>query len=305
MPLDDGFVLAVGIVLVVVLIALTGWRETHSRASALTRRVHARQEAGETEEAVELIRQTLAEASREACPWALVNAATDSLVTAGLYQEALRVPDAWSEDARERGRKQDSFSLALTRINQAEALHNLGSNERALEALQAVESLAKDYPMALHGLRCLRAWILVHLGRLTEARAEAARVNVGGVPTYRAEVSYTWAAIERESGNLDEALKHAEAGLRAAWRAPSYRNGLFMVAGIAALAGEPDRAHALFKEAVHMVYRRQGGDGLLRFAAFLDGRGDHEGAIRARRLAVERDPESVFAQRAREALGEA
>jgi predicted TPR repeat methyltransferase len=76
-----------------------------------------------------------------------------------------------------------------------------------------------------------------------------------------------------------------------------------MVAGIAALMGDDARALALFNEAVESEYQAQGGDGLLRFATFLEQRGDADGAERLLRLTIERDPESIFAATARTRLG--
>lgn len=98
------------------------------------------------------------------------------------------------------------------------------------------------------------------------------------LPNYEAEVAYTWAALERESGNFAIALTHAELGMRQAKRVSSKRNGQFLVAGIAALMGDSARARSLFDAGVAADYRGQGGDGLTRFAAFLDSLSERQAA---------------------------
>jgi tetratricopeptide (TPR) repeat protein len=262
----------------------------------------AHKAVGETDEGVELMRSVLADWPRDECPWIFVNSAVDLFVSSGCYRDALSAARGWSKSARLRGRKSDRVAFAITRINQAEALHNLGRDTEALARLDEASRFGQGDPLAMNGLSCLRSWILLHRGELHRARREIASVDASMLPNYEAEVAYTWAALERESGNLSLALTHAEHGLSQAQRVSSKRNGQFLVAGIAALMGDSARARSLFDAGVAADYCGQGGDGLFRFAAFLDAEGEHQAAARVLALLVERDPESIFARRAREAL---
>lgn len=274
-----------------------------SRYFSLFIRAGACRDLGRTADSLEATRKLLETCSRALCPWAIVNLAVDSLVSAGLYGQALSVHERWSETAQQRGKRHDEISFATVQINRAEALHNLGLDQQALELLDSVHALARRDPLARNGLLCLRAWILVHDGQLEAARANLSGIEPRGLQSYGAELNYTLAALARESGNLEDALHRAETGLGLARRASSRRNGLFMVAGIAALMGNDARALALFNEAVESKYQAQGGDGLLRFATFLERRADVDGAERVLRLTIERDPESIFAATARTRLG--
>lgn len=247
---------------------------------------------GLTARAIETAREMLAFFPTSECPWPFVNQAVVSLVNAGLYTEALGVAQRWPECVRSRDGEVDPASCAITRINEAEALHNLGRVDEALRALDAVQCLAACDPVAASGLTCLRAWILVSAGRVDAARSVLDGADLAALsPVHDAEVAYTWAALERDAGDLATAMRHAERGLAAARTASSERNGLFMVAGIAALQGDESRARDLFERAVNHAYRAQAGDGLSRYARFLEGLGDRGGADRARAMIAERDPE--------------
>ncbi len=274
-----------------------GWR--HYGLAWLAR---ASCDVGQTGDGIQAIEELLDAFRHSECPWSLVNTATDLYVNAGRYREALRIPTRWSKVARTAGRKRDELAFALTRINQAEALHNLGDDERALDRLAAVERLVHGSPYALSGLHCLRAWVLVHRGKLRRAREELGKVQLKTLKDYEAEVLFTWAALERESGNLERALEQAELGRAHAGRASSQRNGKFMVASILALMKLDERALAMFRAAVDCSYTAQAGDGLLRFGSFLERKRDFEAARRVYRLVLERDRESIAATRAREAI---
>lgn len=246
---------------------------------------------GHTEDAVAAARVSLGRPDRHDCPLVLVNHAITVFVNAGLYEEALATPGRWSRAARENGRRADPAHWAYVRINLAEALHNLGASAEALRDLEDVRELAAGQPVAEHGRRCLKAWIHVDRGELDDARAELEQVDVSQLADYEPEVAYAWAALERDCGNFEEAMRHAEAGLAAAKRASSVRNGHFMVAGIAALAGDAARARTHFEQAANHRYRGQAGEGLERYAAFLEAQGEPDRAREMRRLAVERDPQ--------------
>jgi len=115
-------------------------------------------------------------------------------------------------------------------------------NDEALTLLSDAEPLAQAYPLAKNGLLCMQAWILAHTGALKAAREAAKAVDPRSLKLYRAEVFYTRAAIERDSGNVDRAFELATTGLSYAKRASSERNGLFMLAGILLARGDFDQA---------------------------------------------------------------
>jgi tetratricopeptide (TPR) repeat protein len=188
--------------------------------------------------------------------WELINLAVCSLVTAGLYQEALH--DAWPTDSLEKAESKDRHGIGIVQVNRAEALHNLGRDTEAHALLDKVEHLVVDYPLALHGLRCLRAWIHVHEGELEKARSVLANVDhVALAPDYVAEVEYTWAALGREAGSYAKAQGHAAKGLDLSVRTSSKRNGLFMLASVAAQSGDAPAAIQWFEQAMAHPYKGQ------------------------------------------------
>jgi tetratricopeptide (TPR) repeat protein len=266
-------------------------------------RLYALKDLGRTQDALREMDRFLDELPVETCTWAYVNMGVDLYVHAGLYRRALDLTERWSEAARVHGRELDAISCAITRINQAEALHNLGHDDAALARLESVAEVAEGDPLAISGLRCLRAWILVHRGALEAARSELSLVDWAALSDYHAELNYTWAALERECGDSKRALEHAETGLRLARVASSRRNGKLLVAELAARAGDEARARDLFADAIGSNYRGQGGQGLLRYAKLSSTRDDVE-VDHILELVLERDPESRFAVEAREMLRE-
>ena len=73
---------------------------------------------------------------------------------------------------------------------------------------------------------------------------------------------------------------------------------MFLRARALASAGEVDAALAEFQRASDHEYRFQGGDGLRAWGDLLAEVGQHEKALVAWKLAVERDPESESAMNA-------
>lgn len=250
-------------------------------------------DAGRTDEAVQSARLLLKRLPATRCRWDHVNLAIDVFVTAGLYSEALLVPDRWPEHVLAQARERDPMSFALAKINQAEALNNLGRPDDALAVLDSVAAEAVGPELARGGWSCLRAWILVHLGRIDEARALLRDVDTPSLhDRYAPEIAYTRAALEREAGNFDSALNHARCGLDCAVRASSVRNGLFLVADLAARLGGGRLAREKFQEALGHPYKAQSADGLLRFAGFLEQLGETREAAWVRQLAAQQDPQS-------------
>lgn len=258
-------------------------------------RMSAHANLGATAKSVRLaegLLRSLADATPRACPLVALNAIIVTLINGGRYAAALAAGDRWSEEARERGREADPGSYVIVRINEAEALCNQARMEEALARLNEVRAAAADSPFALAGLRTLEAWILLQAGRIDDARAALEGADLSAIqPLYEPEVEYTRAALERDSGHLDAALRHARRGLAGAKRAASRRNGLFMVAGIRALQGDHAEARELFERGVHDPYRAQAGEGLARYARFLASLGERDAAERVRGMVRERDPE--------------
>jgi tetratricopeptide (TPR) repeat protein len=227
--------------------------------------------------------------------WSEVNLATCELVTAGRYQEALTVDRSWPADDLDLAKTVDPAMFGVTLINRAEALHNLARNDEAHALLDTATPLVADYPLGKHGLQCLRAWILIHQGDLERAREALSSVERAALaPFFTAEVDFTWAALERDTGDYSQALSHAEQGLSLAERPSSVRNGHFMIATIAALSGDSARALKEFEKALAHPYKGQARYGLLRFAAFLSARGDTVRATEVMHLSTKLDPESAL-----------
>jgi len=274
-------------------------RSPRMRATSPLILLRIRSSAGESSRAANRARRILEAMRRDHCDFRLLNTLVDALISAGRYREALAIPDRFMAAARERGRIEDPGSHALLRINLAEALYESGEEEAALEQLSSVEAAGATSPLAASGLSCLRAWIRIHRGEVAAARADLDAVDPAGLGEfYEAELHMTRAALEREAGDPGQALVHARKGLETARRPSSERNALFLLADLAARRGETEEARETFRRAVDHRYRGQGGDGLLRYASFLESSGDAAGALAALRLCVERDPEGA---RAREA----
>jgi tetratricopeptide (TPR) repeat protein len=266
-----------------------------TRFSAHFLRMTIFSDRGDTSRAVALahqLRRKLNPSQLASCPWQIVNTIVVVLINGGQYAAALAAIRIWTPEQQERGRTEDEQFFVIARINEAEALSNHARIDEALTALDEVREAAREWPFARAGLIVLRAWILLQVGRVREARATLEGADLSALdPLYAAEVEYTRAALERDSGQLERAMEHAERGLAAAQRASSRRNGLFMIAGIAAQDGDHERAHRLFEEGAHSRYRAQAGEGLSRYARFLESVGEAGKARRVRRWILSRDPE--------------
>jgi tetratricopeptide (TPR) repeat protein len=280
--------------------------ERGTRRFAAYFRAYAAADSGRSEAAVRAVERALLYARRSSpsvCDWSTANAAADIYVSAGHYQRALAVCEPWPPEAQQAGREATPALSAITHINMAEALHNLGRNDEALAVLADVEAHVQDQPIGCHGLRLLRAWILAHHGRAVEAREEIARVDpVPLTPRYTAEVFYTRSVIARELGALDEAEREAREGLACALRAASRRNGHYVLGAALLARGDVEAALAALETFAAARYRGQAACGLVLLADARERAGDVEGAAWAHTLAVERDPESWLSTRSRAGL---
>lgn len=256
-----------------------------------------RADRGETAAAVEATRIMLRQVDGDRrLSWRVVTDATNNLVNAGLYREAVLLPRKWSGRAREAARRKDPANHALAQVNRAEALHNLGRNASALRLLSRVEAEARQNALALEGLLCLRAWICSHTGDLLQATRDLAHIQGDALRRdYAPELHYARAKSALAAGRRHQARSQATRGLRSSVRAASERNGLFLLAEISAAEGETESALEYFQRGLAHRYRAQGGASLLGYADLLTELGRHSDAARAEELIVGRDPQSAAA----------
>ncbi len=252
------------------------------------------------ERAVELARRLL---ERMKTPeWGVINTAINALVTFGKYGEAVALASRW-EDSAVAGPRSERV---LVRINVSEALYDLGRWQEAWECLEGLDDAAVHATVTRGALLTQRAWIAAHEGRYEEALALARKADPEWFPAeFRSEVFFSRAMALLGLRYVGAAKKDVERGLEVARRASTHRNGAFLLARIAAAAGDAAEAERQFKRAANHRYRGQGGDGLLAWGEFLAANDRRPEALEAWRLATERDPESESAARARARIEEA
>jgi len=251
--------------------------------------------AGRTTLALDRAEELLASSA----PLGVVNQCVPTLVNGGRYRRALDVATPWNDTPY-----RPALQIwALLQVNVAEAEYNLGHWAQALGRLDRMRTLCDVQGIAKAGERQQRAWILVHMGRNAEARAAASEIDPSDFPrVYQAEYHFTLARIALAEGDATSAFTSVNAGLRAARRHSSTRNGLFLRARIRVAMNDSLPALADFDLAANMRYRGQGGDGLVAWGDLLRSVGREHDAQRAFALAVERDPESESAGIAAERL---
>lgn len=261
--------------------------------------VHA--DRGETTAAVEATQLMLLGLGHDRFSWRTLTDATNHLVNAGLYREAVLLPRAWPAAPRRAARRKDRVNYVLAHVNRAEALHNLGRHRAALRLLSRVEADAGTHALAREGLLLLKAWILDHLGELTRAARALAGIRGRAIGRhYAPELHYARSRLELGRGRLDRARREATLGLRASVRAASERNGLFLLGEISIAEGEPDRAIEELERGLACRYQGQGGASLLVYAGLLRELGRSRDALAIEDLVLERDPQSFAAAAVRE-----
>ena len=232
--------------------------------------------------------------------WYLVNGVLDTLVSAGLYEEALSVEHLIPLEARTRATVDLEPVFALTLINFAEAEMNLGRPDAALARLDAAAPAAAGHAVASSALAVQRGWILGSLGRGAEALASLAGGSREGLgPLFAAEFHLSRVFALLAAGDVDGAQADVVEALRHAKRPASTRNALFLRARIADARGDVDSADRLCKEAAEHPHRWQGGDGLVFWGRILMRQDRRPQAAEAFRLAIERDRQSVSAREAK------
>lgn len=269
------------------------------RAELLDARALALQALGDVDGAVACARAYLAHPAAGS-PLHRANTAVDVLVFAGRYGEALAVTATW-DDARWRELAAGHPPIfVILRANLAEALYNLGRWDEALALLADLDVAART-PLTAAILALQRAWILAHRGDGAAALRLVDGIDRVALPVaWRAEAHYTRASALLALDRVADAAVEAEAGLAAARRASSQRNGWFLLARAAARAGDLAHACALFERGARHFYRRQGGDSLVLWGDVLAAQGRGAEARTAWSLAIERDPESAAAAIARD-----
>jgi tetratricopeptide (TPR) repeat protein len=221
------------------------------------------------------------------------NAAINALISVGAYREALLQdpPDEVPQNAADAG------ELVLCQINLAEAEYNLGRWDEAEARLCPLDLAGGAFDITRAGLLQQRAWIAVHRGRPKDALDLCGGVTEKWLPAeYRVEYHFTRAAAFIAATRVQEAEAALDEGRRAARRPSSKRNAMFLRARLAAARGDWAAAEQDCRTAANHRYRSQGGDGLLLWAEALEKLGRGVEAMEARRLVVQRDPESEAAR---------
>ena len=247
-----------------------------------------------------------------AATWRSINQAVNSLISVGLYREALAFPGRWPRDASAHGRELDPDHWRLAQINLAEAEYNLGlvaeAKARMDELCVEVERAASDGqnpdPIVKSGLAVQQAWIAALQGECERGYADLTAVVRDAIPSmYQAEIDFTWALLHLRAGRFGEAEAAAEAGLAKAQRLSSERNGLYLLGIIHARAGRPEAADRAFERGAVHGFLGQGGDALVCWSEVLEGQGRTHERQQALTWCIERDPQSPASATARTRLG--
>ncbi len=229
------------------------------------------------------------------------NLAMNILIAAGRYREALAgLGQPWRRLVND-----DSgfwrTTLASVQMNEAEAMMNLGDSERAARHV-TIWPGHPVWPQTASFLAVHATWMHAVRGELEHARGAYEAVGVLD-PDYRSEAYYASAFVNLAAGDLASAAKDVHQGLKAARRASSERNGLFLLATVARRRGDVEEALSLFQQGAEHRYQGQGGSALLEWGDLCAALARHEDARRAWAWAVERDPQSSAAITARDRLG--
>jgi tetratricopeptide (TPR) repeat protein len=259
-------------------------------ALAFENEVHARVQGGDVRTAKELVHARVG--VNEASP-SIRNAAINALIAAGAYEAALR-----NEPAEHLPQSLvDASALVLCQINLAEAEYNLGRWDAAEARLRPLDLASGAFDVTRAGLILQRAWIAAHRERADEALELCARVRPTWLPVeFRAEYHFTRVVALLAARRFDDAETVLREGEKAARRLSSKRNARFLRARIAAARGDWVAAEGHCRLAANHPFRTQGGDGLLLWAESLDKLARPADAAEARRLVLERDPESEAAR---------
>ena len=252
--------------------------------------------SGQVGAAAEAAEALAPEARQGGLDWLVVNAAVNTLITAGRYRQALELVDATPAVQRQVAQAARLPTFGLVQLNLAEAEVNLGRMGEAVERLGPWDDVMLSYPLLRSGFAVQRAWILAlqgDAGAAMQTMVLASPAELGAL--FAAEYHLVWAFIHLAAGDPGLAERAVSAALESAKRPASHRNAIFLAARVARARGDVKQTLALCEQAANHPHRWQGGDGLLLWGDTLADLGRHEEATKAWRLCVERDPQSVSA----------
>ena len=214
-------------------------------------------------------------------------------VASGRYAEALR----WRDRCHEAALKGEEE--LLLRINEAEAMANLGRIDEALSRIDREPT----HSLTIAGAAAHRAWCAALLGRPEQGAAELSKASAGqlGLP-FRSEWHLAEAAVfvaARRWLEADHALKKAKLF---AMRASTKRNVHFSRGLLLAAQERHLEALTHFEQGAKAKYVGQGGDALLAWGDCLAALSRNADARRAWALCAERDPQAPAAATARSRL---
>lgn len=218
-----------------------------------------------------------------------INIAICLEVASGRYEQALKWRELWT------GGKPDETEL-LVRINEAEALANLGRLEDSLAWIdrEGAEALTRA------GIAAHRAWCLASLGRPDEGTAVLSKAKPSDLGhDYQSEWYLSAAAIEVAARRWEGAADALGSAERCAKRASTKRNISFGRGRLLAAQGLHLEALPHFEQGASAVYVGQGGDALLAWGDSLRALVRDDDARRAWELCIERDPQAPAAATAR------
>lgn len=216
-------------------------------------------------------------------------------VAAGRYQEAL----LWRALCSEPGDGHESE--LILRINEAEAMANLGRVEEALHWVSAEASL----PFTIAGTAAHRAWCLALLNRPDDAALALQEGSANNLNyQFRSEWHLAEVAVALSARRWDEAEHALLKAEHNAHRASTGRNVHYSRGLLLAAQGRHQDALPHFEKGAACIYVGQGGEALLTWGDSLKTLGRDEEARSAWRLCSSRDPQAPAAARALARLGE-
>jgi tetratricopeptide (TPR) repeat protein len=216
-------------------------------------------------------------------------------VAAGRYTEAL----SWRELCPDAPAVRDME--LLLRVNEAEAMVNLGRVEESLAWIAHEPAL--DFVRA--GMGCHRAWCFTILNRLDDAAASLAQTPAGDLgEQYESEWHLTAAALATSAADWSKAEAALKEAASLAVRASTKRNIDFARGMLLAAQSRHHDSLVHFERGASAQYTGQGGAALLAWGDSLKAVGREEEARRAWLLCAQRDPQSPAAARAQSRLAD-
>ena len=235
--------------------------------------------------------------------WKNANDLVNEFIRHGHYEEALLYECSFNPDYVEDAREVQDSNYVLVQINLAEAEYNLGRWDAAWKRLEPLDEICEATPILRGGLLLQRGWIASHRGRSTEALTMMETVSPRDFPPiWRAEIYFARAFAFLQVGRISAARQHVRKGAAMSKRPSSFRNALYLHGQLSAAEGNLEEASEYFRRGAGHPFQGQGGDGLLHWGDCLAALERPEDAAHAWKLAIERDPQSESATRAKERI---